>query len=279
MHSVELSLAANSVLQPTEVSAPEALTVELFLSNGFHLLQQLATFLHLEATELERQLPRSTTDLAALHPGAFDPKTVESFYEESVGDAHLLELAGWHLGSATYIADTLRLQAHVARGQLLDFGGGIGTHALAAAALPGVERVWVVDLNPRNREFVHWRSQQLGLADRISCHRDLSDPSLPPRFDTIVCLDVLEHLSDPAGQLEVFADRLRGDGLALLNWYFFRGFAGEYPFHLDDPREVERFFRTLQRRFLEVFHPWLITTRVYRPMAAASPDDASGTGR
>jgi hypothetical protein len=27
---------------------------------------------------------------------------------------------------------------------------------------------------------------------------------------------------------------------------------------------VERFFRTLQARFLEVFHPYLITTRAYR---------------
>jgi hypothetical protein len=31
---------------------------------------------------------------------------------------------------------------------------------------------------------------------------------------------------------------------------------------------VERFFRTLQTRFLEVFHPWLITTRAYRLWAA-----------
>jgi len=134
-----------------------------------------------------------------------------------------------------------------------------------------VERVWCVDLNPRNRAFVSWRAQQLGLAERISCHRDLTDPALPARFDTIVCLDVLEHLKDPAGQLVEFAERLSSDGIALLNWYFFQGFAGEYPFHLDDPALVERFFRTLQARFLEVFHPWLITTRAYRPMPGEKP--------
>ena len=254
-------------LPTASVSQPEALTVERFGADGFQLLEQLATFLELDPAEVKHRLPRSNEDLAALHPGAFDPNAIESFYEETVGDAHLLELAAWHLDSAAYIADTLRLQAQFARGQVLDFGGGIGTHALAAAALPQVERVWFVDLNPRNRAFVSWRSAQLGLADRISCHRDLADPSLPAVFDTIVCLDVLEHLKDPAGQLEGFAQRLCGDGHALLNWYFFRGFAGEYPFHLDDPVEVERFFRTLQRLFLEVFHPWLITTRAYRLMA------------
>jgi len=252
---------------PQATATPIAsLSVEHFQEDGFDLLAQLARFLELDPADLKRRLPSSSADLAALHPGAFDPETIERFYEATVGDGHLLELAAWHLGSAAYIADTLRLQAQFARGQVLDFGGGIGTHALAAAALPAVERVWFVDLNPRNREFVHWRAERLGLADRVHCSRDLSDPSLPEAFDTIVCLDVLEHLKDPADQLRVFSERLRGEGHALLNWYFFRGFADEYPFHLDDPVQVERFFRTLQNRFLEVFHPWLITTRAYRLM-------------
>ncbi len=251
---------------PLPDSSP-ALTVERFLEDGFALRAQLAAFLAISPAELEERLPRSTADLAGLHPGAFDPEQAGAFYEETVGDGHLLELAAWHLGSAGYIADTLRLQAQFARGHVLDFGGGIGSHALAAAALPEVERVWFVDLNPHNRAFVQERAERLGLAQRLSCHRDLDDPALPPRFDTLVCLDVLEHLSDPAGQLEIFAGRLQPTGHALLNWYFFKGFAGEYPFHFDDPALVERFFRTLQSRFLEVFHPWLITSRCYRPLA------------
>jgi hypothetical protein len=75
---------------------------------------------------------------------------------------------------------------------------------------------------------------------------------------------VLEHLSDPAAQLGLFAERLTSAGIALLNWYFFKGFQGEYPFHFDDQELVEAFFRTLQSRFLEVFHPYLITTRAYQ---------------
>jgi hypothetical protein len=249
--------------------AGSALNLERFLADGFNLLSQLACFLAVSPAELEQRLPRSTADLAGLHPGAFDPSQAEAFYEETVGDGHLLELAAWHLGSADYIADTLRLQERFASGAVLDFGGGIGSHALAAASLAAVEHVWFVDLNPRNRAFVRWRAAELGLADRISCHRDLNDPALPERFETIVCLDVLEHLSDPAGQLEVFAERLSPQGTALLNWYFFQGFHGEYPFHFDDPLLVDSFFRTLQRRFLEVFHPWLITTRAYRLMPSA----------
>jgi hypothetical protein len=242
----------------------QGLGVERFLADGFDLKHQLARYLELESAELERRLPASTSALAALHPGSFDPEQVSSFYEETVGTGHLLELAAWHLGSADYIADTLRLQQHFARGQVLDFGGGIGSHALAAAALPEVERVWFVDLNPHNRAFVEDRSAALGLGGKLACFRDLDDRALPRQFDTVVCLDVLEHLPDPADQLERFAARMSTEATALLNWYFFQGFQGEYPFHLDDPRLVEAFFRTLQSRFLEVFHPYLITTRAYR---------------
>ena len=241
-----------------------SLTPERFLADGFDLTHQLAAHLGLTTEQLAERLPSSTDDLAALHPGAFDPDQAGAFYEETVGDGHLLELAAWHLGSAEYIADTLRLQQRFARGHVLDFGGGIGSHALAAAALPEVEAVWFVDLNPHNRAFVTARAAELGLSSRLRCFRDLEDPALPERFDTIVCLDVLEHLSDPAAQLERFASRLQPTGIALLNWYFFKGHNGEYPFHFDDPQLVEAFFRTLQSRFLEVFHPFLITTRAYR---------------
>jgi hypothetical protein len=240
---------------------------ERFLADGFELTAQLAAFLGISSEELADRLPLGTEDLAALHPGAFDPERAGAFYEETVGTGHLLELAAWHLGSADYIADTLRLQARFARGQVLDFGGGIGSHALAAAALPEVEAVWFVDLNPHNRAFVQQRAERLGLADRLRCFRDLADPQLPERFDTIVCLDVLEHLADPAGQLETFAARMAPQAIALMNWYFFKGFDGEYPFHFDEPELVERFFRSLQGRFLEQFHPYLITTRAYRLLA------------
>ncbi|MEB3175982.1 MAG: methyltransferase domain-containing protein [Synechococcus sp.] len=238
--------------------------IEAFLADGFDLRAQLAGFLGLSAAELEQRLPHSTAALAAAHPGALAPEQAEAFYESAVGDGHLYELAAWHLGSADYIADTIKLQAEIAHGQHLDFGGGIGSHALAAAQLPQVEHVWVVELNGRNRAFVEHRAQQLGVAQKLSCLRDLDSPQLPSCFDSLTCLDVLEHLADPAAQLRLFAQRLEHSaGVALLNWYFFKGFNNEYPFHFDDPAMVEGFFRTLQDLYLERFHPHLITARTY----------------
>ena len=237
--------------------------VSAFLKDGLAVKAHLSSYLSLPLEEVEARLARSTDDLAALHPGAFQPDDATGFYEDTVGTGHLLELAAWHLGSADYIADTLRLQQQFARGHVLDFGGGIGTHALSASALPDVEHVWFVDLNPHNRAFVAARATALGLGDRVSVHRDL-ESCAGQRFDTVVCLDVLEHLPDPSAQLECFHSAMAPDATALLNWYFFKGHQGEYPFHFDDPALVDGFFRTLQAQFLEVFHPLLITARLYR---------------
>ncbi len=233
-----------------------------FLDNAFNLKSHLMEFLSIKESDLDGFLANAKMNLANLHPGDA-LSDVSDFYTDIVGDRHVADLAAWHITSKHYIADTLKLQQRFSRDLVLDFGGGIGTHALANAMSSKVEHVFFVDINETNRHFVEYRAKELGVEKKLTFCKAINDAQIS-KFDTIVCLDVLEHLADPASQIEIFNEFMDCNSIALFNWYFFKGENDEYPFHIDDIQIVEKFFKTLQANFLEVFHPILITTRAYK---------------
>ncbi|WP_413160565.1 class I SAM-dependent methyltransferase [Capilliphycus salinus ALCB114379] len=237
--------------------------LQSYQQDAFHLKQHLQDYFNLDRTTLEAQLKSGQQLLAELGHRDFDWENATLFYREKVGEMYLFELGAWHLSSQDYIGDTLRIIGDHAQGDVLDFGGGIGTHAIAAALSPEVERVIYCDINPINQAFVSYRVEQLGLSDKVKIRSEIS---LENQFDTILCFDVLEHLPDPSQQLLTFHKLMRDEAKIILNWYFFKGENQEFPFHLDDPEKIELFLRTIQRHFLEVFHPYLITARCYRKL-------------
>ncbi len=110
----------------------------------------------MKESDLDGFLTNAKMNLANLHPGDA-LSNVSDFYTEIVGDRHVADLAAWHITSKTYIADTLKLQQRFSKDLVLDFGGGIGTHALANAMSSKVEHVFFVDINETNRKFVEYR--------------------------------------------------------------------------------------------------------------------------
>ena len=219
-------------------------------------------YLSIRECDLDGFLASAKMNLANSHPGDA-LNDVSDFYTEIVGDRHVADLAAWHITSRDYISDTLKLQQRFSRDLVLDFGGGIGTHALANAMSSKVEHVFFVDINETNRNFVEYRARDLGLEKKLTFCETINDSQIS-KFDTIVCLDVLEHLANPASQIEIFNEIMDFNSIALFNWYFYKGEKNEYPFHIDDNQIIESFFKTLQANFLEVFHPFLITTRAYK---------------
>ena len=243
------------------VTFPTPDAIAPYWEHAFHLKDHLRGFLSLDAEALDARLQKGQDDLAELGHRDFNWDQAQEFYKDKVGEAYLFDLGAWHLTSQDYIGDTLRLIADYAKGNVLDFGGGIGTHSIAATRCADVESVTYCDINPISRDFVQYRSQQLQIQDTLSCHSQLAEDAV---FDTIICFDVLEHLPDPVQQLHEFKRLLKPSGMLITNWYFSKGTNGEYPFHLDDPSIIEAFFKTIQRNFVEVFHPYFITARCYR---------------
>tara|TARA_B100000674_G_scaffold450227_1_gene419998 strand:+ start:96 stop:833 length:738 start_codon:yes stop_codon:yes gene_type:complete len=233
-----------------------------FFKDAFKLKSHLIEFLPIREDNFNDFLNNAKKELANIHPGDSSVEN-SAFYEDIVGDKHLADLAAWHLTSKEYIASTLKLQQSFSNNLVLDFGGGIGTHALANAMSENVEHVFFVDINQTNREFVKFRAKKLGLEKKISFHKSIEDTNIK-KFDLIVCLDVLEHLADPASQLQKFHAVMEEDSVSIFNWYFYKGDSNEYPFHIDDVRVIEKFFKILQSKFIEIFHPMLITTRAYK---------------
>ena len=238
------------------------LILQDFLYDAFNLKSHLMEFLSIKDSDLDDFLVNAKINLANSHPGEA-LSNVSDFYKEIVGDKHLADLAAWHISSKKYIADTLKLQQRFSRDLVLDFGGGIGTHALANAMSSKVKHVFFVDINQTNRNFVNFRAKKLGVDKKLTFCKTIQETEIS-KFDTVVCLDVLEHLADPASQIDNFYEIMDCSSIALFNWYFYKGEKNEYPFHVDDKHIVEEFFKKLQSKFIEVFHPILITTRSYK---------------
>ncbi|XWK86789.1 MAG: class I SAM-dependent methyltransferase [Phormidium sp.] len=232
-----------------------------YSENSFNLKQHLQEFLHLDSETLDKKLAAGNEEMAELGHKDFDWEAATAFYRDRVGEVYLFELGAWHLECSQNIENTLHLIADYAEGRVLDFGGGIGTHTICAALCPQVEQVIYCDINPINRDFVDYRIKQMGLNEKVTLCFDMPSEEY---FDTIISFDVLEHLPDPCEQLLKFHQALTPEGKTILNWYFFKGFNQEYPFHLDEPETLETFFKTIQSKFLEVFHPYYTTARCYR---------------
>ncbi len=187
----------------------------------FNLKQHLQDFLNSNLETIEQKLALGQQSLQKIGHRDFAWQKASEFYRNRVGQAYLFDLGAWHMSNQDYLKGTLTLKLDRAAARVLDCGGGIGTHAIAAALCPQVEQVVYCDLIPINFSFVQSRAGKLGLSDKISCCLEVSPTEV---FEAIICFDVMEHLLNPSQQLMDFHQMLAPSGKIILNWYFFKGF-------------------------------------------------------
>ncbi len=169
-------------------------------------------------------------------------KDSDCFYRDVVGDSYLYDLAYWHASKTLGL--WINLVVGYSRGVVWDFGGGIGSYSLVLASMDAVDEVWYDDINPENREFAQWRFEKYDLAHKIKF-------GFPSGCDTIIALDVIEHLTDPYEQLLWFNMGTYVGSRLIVN-VTAHDSGGEHPMHIMGGAEATHWWRELCRTWDEL---------------------------
>lgn len=150
-------------------------------------------------------------------------------------DAHIYEGANWHQGHI----DLRRKIAKRAYGKILCFGAGIGTEGILAAQMG--KDVTFYELPGLIYEFLKFRVALRGLKVKFIA-KELREVKRDSKiyyrgegfeqYDTIICIDVLEHLAYPQEVLNFLGRHLKQNGLFLISAPFNRlEYVGHLPQH------------------------------------------------
>jgi len=146
---------------------------------------------------------------------------------------YLYDLAQFHL-AYKHIAFSLDVLG-LANGTVLDYGAGIGDLTLELARRG--HDVTYVDVPGETQGFARWRSERDELS--ITFARTLEEATGP--FDTIISLDVLEHLREPEPVIDALVERLAPGGTFVVTAYF--GPTKSHPMHFDHDLDLAKYLR------------------------------------
>lgn len=135
---------------------------------------------------------------------------------------------------------------------VLDYGCGSGLYVSVMAQKPDGCTYHAYDINPKATEFTKSLAARLDVVDRVT----IVDKSVIDRtaYDAIICMDTLEHVSDPCEHLKYLWEHLKRDGLYFDNTSFGNEVSVEH-IPSSDPRVLEFdnllhvLFQRLPRRY------------------------------
>lgn len=140
-----------------------------------------------------------------------DPKTdeeIKKFYETT--PYNIFSLAYWHM-SRGQVNFRNKIMEYCF-GDILDYGGGVGDLCIKLAE-KGLN-VTYGDVRGKNMEFAKWlfkkRGYEIKVLDIVNEFNCLEE------YDTLMCIDVIEHIPHPEVALERMTKHLRNNGRLII---------------------------------------------------------------
>ncbi len=181
------------------------------------LLWELETYYRLPRDKVLKRCRTATTRIADAWRRASPstPEDVEAFYRQPLD--YPFELLWWHSFMAhdrsfLNVLPAMRWAYHSGARRTLDFGGGVGSHAIVMAEY-GLD-VTLADVSDELLAFAAWRANRRSVSAHL-IHLD-REP-LDGTYDFIVAADVFEHLPAPPQTLMWLCEHLNDGGLLFIN--------------------------------------------------------------
>jgi len=139
-------------------------------------------------------------------------------------------------------------------GKVLDFGGGIGD--LSAKLAERGHDVTYFDIESKCMEFAKWYFAKKGLNIKVLVAGKKLE--LPETYDTIICVEVIEHLTNPEESLVIMVSHLKKKGRLIITQLDCEGKTESNPMHLKINFDAKRLLNS-QGLHRSKHYPWLWT--------------------
>lgn len=211
------------------------------------LVHEITEYLMLSRNETIAMLKLGTR-LNALLWHTYHPETekeIRIFYE--ITPFYIFDLAYWHM--ERYQRKFRDKVVEVAYGDTLDYGGGIGDLSVRLAE-KGLS-VTYGDMPGATLEFAKWLFIKRGYDIKII---DLGKEHPSNQYDTIICIDVIEHVTDPVDTLNRISGSLKDKGKLVITGL--RGYVADtHPMHQKIEFDSEKLLESLGLR--KIREDWL----------------------
>lgn len=231
--------------------------VEQNRANYEDLVENLQAFVHEPRERIAPMLTEGTTRLAEdWHRSRPQGQAEVSAWYSRNSRLYLYVNTQHHL-LYKHIVYTLGL-LKLARGRVLDFGGGPGNFSRALARA-GFDTTYL-DVPGDSADYLRWRAAREGLRLKIVHEMD----QLEGPYDVIFSLDVLEHLVDLKPVVAKWKQLLRPGGLLVATYY--NGPNSSAPMHIDPGYDAKDYllrqgFRDIKSRLVGLFSAELLRKR------------------